>query len=233
MEIKGLIETSFIDWPGQVCSVVFLGGCNFRCPFCHNHELVLSPGKLPGRSIDFVIEGLKPYVDWIDGVVVSGGEPTLNDELPAMCDALARAGFMVKLDTNGTRPEMIESLIEAGLIEAASMDLKAPLADPFLHRRLTGVKADLQAIRRSIDLLLASDIEVLFRTTFVPGVMTEAHLEAIAEEIPGAETWRLNHFRPLTCLDPEYEKIEPLSEDEAARLQEFVDGLLRKRRERG
>jgi len=225
-EIKGLVETSFLDWPGQVSAVVFLGGCNFRCPFCHNHELVLRPHRLPGRPSDEIIEQLKPFAGWLDGVVVSGGEPTLDPGLVEMCWAVKKAGFKVKLDTNGTRPDVLKDLIGDGLVASFSMDLKAPLNEPLLHRRLAGVKADLAALRQSMDLLIGSGLEVIFRTTYVPGILREEHLASMAEEIRGAKRWSLNTFRPLTCLDEDFTKIIPLDEEEMTRLQKLADDLL-------
>lgn len=230
MEIKGLIETSFLDWPGQVSAVVFLGGCNFRCPYCHNHELVLKHTEMEGQPIDFALEKMAPEVDWLDGLVVSGGEPTIHNWLPDMCRKIQAAGFKVRLDSNGTRPEMLAGLIGDGLIDGIAMDIKAPLCKPELHQRLSGVKADLDKIAQSIDLIINSGLEHLFRTTYVPGLLTEDDLVLMADQIRGAQKWILNTFRPLTCLDPEFEKITPLEKEEAARLQEKVDQLMAERR---
>ncbi len=226
MEIKGLVETSFLDWPGKVCAVFFLGGCNFRCPYCHNHELVTNPQALPGRGVEEVVAQIRPLIGWLDGVVISGGEPTLSPGLSGLCRAIREAGFEVKLDTNGSRPRVLEALIAAGLIQAVSMDLKAPLSDPGLHRILSGVEADLEAIRASIDLLLTSGLAVEFRTTVVPGRLGPAELKAMAGQIKGARQWKLNAFRPLTCLDEAYTKIEPLNPDEMAGLQDLVSQWL-------
>ena len=229
MKIKGLVETSFVDWPGLIAAVVFLGRCNFRCPYCHNHELVLAPETLPGRPPGEVLDQLKPLADWLDGVVITGGEPTLTPGLDQLCRLFKEEGFKVKLDTNGSRPEVIRELTRAGLIDAVSMDLKAPLSDEVLHRRLAGVAANLTAIQASIDLLLASGLEVEFRTTIVPGLLTEEHLKIMAGQIKGARRWKLNHFRPLTCLDPDFHRISPLSETETAGLQNLVDSWLKER----
>jgi len=227
MKIKGLVETSFVDWPGLVAAVVFLARCNFRCPYCHNHELVLTPQTLPGRSPGEVLDQLRPLADWLDGVVITGGEPTLTPDLDQLCRLFKEEGFKVKLDTNGSRPEVIQELTRAGLIDAVSMDLKAPLSDEVLHHRLAGVAADLAAIQASIDLVLASGLEVEFRTTVVPGLLTEEHLKIMAGQLKGARRWKLNQFRPLTCLNPDFHRISPLSDTEMAGLQNLVDGWLK------
>ena len=227
MEIKGLIETSFVDWPGRVCSVVFLGGCNFRCPFCHNHELVLNTGGLTGKPPAEVIARLKSFGDWLDGVVVSGGEPCLDPDLVSLCRGFLAAGLPVKIDTNGSRPGVVEELLRENLLEAVSMDLKAPLDDEILHRRLAGVTADLEAVSRSIDLFLSSGIEVEFRTTVVPGLLTEEHLGKMAERVKGATRYKINAFRPLTCLDKSFEKLPGLTDEEQKRFQDLVDSLIR------
>jgi len=226
VEIKGLIETSFVDWPGRVCAVIFLGGCNFRCPFCHNHELVLRPQEIPGRRPDQVLARLRPYTDWLDGVVVSGGEPCLDPELPQLCRALKKLGLPVKIDTNGSRPRVLEELLGEELLEAVSMDLKAPLGEPLLHRQLAGVAADLGALERSIDLLLAAGLEREFRTTVVPGLLTGEHLAVMARRVKGADRYKINSFRPLTCLDESFTNLPALSEEDRKKFQELVDSLI-------
>jgi pyruvate formate lyase activating enzyme len=223
MEIKGLIETSFVDWPGRVCSVVFLGGCNFRCPFCHNHELVISPGTLVGKPPEEVINRLKSFGDWLDGVVISGGEPCLDPGLPCLCRDFVSAGLPVKIDTNGSFPGVIEALLRENLAEAVSMDLKAPLDDHLLHHKLAGVSADLEAIHHSIDLLLSSEIETEFRTTVISGLLNEEHLQRMAQRVKGADRYKINPFRPLTCLDKAFEELPALTDQDQAKYQEVVD----------
>ena len=226
MEIKGLIETSFVDWPGRVCSVVFLGGCNFRCPYCHNHELVLNAGKLAGKPPEEVIARLKSFGPWLDGVVISGGEPCLDPGLAGLCRDFNAAGLHLKIDTNGSHTEVVEELLRENLIEAVSMDLKAPLDDQILHRKLSGVSADMEAISRTIDLLLSSEIEAEFRTTVVPSLLTEEHLTRMAQRVKGATRYKINSFRPMTCLDKEFEKLPAMTDKEQERFQALVDSLI-------
>ncbi len=226
MEIKGLIETSFVDWPGRVSSVLFLGGCNFRCPYCHNHQLVLNAGRLSGKPPEEVLARLKSFGPWLDGVVISGGEPCLDPGLVDLCRDFKSAGLTLKIDTNGSRTEVVEELIKEGLIEAVSMDLKAPLDDEILHHKLAGVPADLEAVSRTIDLLLSSGIEVEFRTTVVPDLLTEEHLTRMAQRVKGATRYKINHFRPLTCLDKSFEQLPALTDNEQEKFQRLVDSLI-------
>ncbi|MGC1401997.1 MAG: radical SAM protein, partial [Thermodesulfobacteriota bacterium] len=109
MEIKGFIETSFLDWPGKICAVLFLPSCNLRCPFCHNHELVLHPELLSPYPWDHIQKRLLALRSWLDGVCVTGGEPTLHPDLPELLGQIRHLGLLVKLDTNGTRPEVLDS----------------------------------------------------------------------------------------------------------------------------
>src|SRR3972149_6795090 len=112
IEIKGFSETSFLDWPGKLCSVLFLPYCNFRCPYCHNHPLIFHPERLPSIPLENVLSRLRSFSDWIDGVCLTGGEPTLQGDLPFLIRELRQHGFLIKLDTNGSNPKMLENLIE-------------------------------------------------------------------------------------------------------------------------
>ncbi|NVM57213.1 MAG: radical SAM protein, partial [Desulfobacterales bacterium] len=108
--IKGFIETSLLDWPGQICAVIFLPYCNLRCPYCHNHQLVLQPDALETLTIQAILERLRPLKDWIHGSCITGGEPTIHRRLPAVLETIHEAGFKTKLDTNGTQPEVLHYL---------------------------------------------------------------------------------------------------------------------------
>lgn len=220
------METSFIDWEGRVSSVVFVGGCNFRCPYCHNHPLVLKPDQVEGRPGEAILEHLAGYKDWLDGVVITGGEPTLQPGLADYCRRLKEIGLPVKLDTNGTRPDVLAALIEDGLLEAVAMDIKGPLDEPVLHRMLAGVATDIARVEESIDLLLASGLEVEFRTTFIPGILTEEHLKKISQRVRGAGRYRINRFQTEACLDPEFDERQPMTDEDQERLQELVDGWM-------
>ena len=163
-----------------MAAAVFLPGCNFRCPYCHNHGLVLRPDDFDTLALPMVLARLDELRRWNDGVVVSGGEPTLHPGLPKLVAKLRAEGWAVKLYTNGTRPEMLAGLLELRMLDAVSMDIKAPL-EPMAYRRNSGVAADLEAVATSIDLLATSGIDVEFRTTVTPGLLDDLEVNSIRE----------------------------------------------------
>jgi pyruvate formate lyase activating enzyme len=199
--IKGFLETSFIDWPGRSCGVIFLGGCNFRCPFCHNHPLVLQPQELLSLDLEDILGRLRPWRAWLGGVCVSGGEPTLSVELPELLRRLKAEGFRVKLDTNGSRPAVLANLLTAGLIDMIAMDVKAPL-EQALYDRCCGVSVDLVRIRKSIDLLLTSGVAHQFRMTVVPGLHDAAVVRRWRQGLGAAADLKLQNYSPRSVLDP-------------------------------
>ncbi|MBI5789679.1 MAG: anaerobic ribonucleoside-triphosphate reductase activating protein [Candidatus Schekmanbacteria bacterium] len=217
--IKGFIETSFLDWPGKVAAVVFLPGCNFRCPYCHNHELVLRPQTLLNIPLDNILERLKGFKGWIDGVVISGGEPTLQGKLPELIGIFKQEGFLVKLDTNGSRPDLLEQLISKRLLDYIAMDVKAPL-DDLHYRRVTGKAVDVRQIRKSCDLLMSSPIEYEFRTTICPALLNLHDCEDLFAQLSGAKKLTLQNFNPHSTLDPKLQDIAPLSAQEMQALLE-------------
>ncbi|MEW6187515.1 MAG: anaerobic ribonucleoside-triphosphate reductase activating protein [Thermodesulfobacteriota bacterium] len=201
MEIKGFIEASFLDWPGKVCSVLFLPSCNLRCPFCHNHELVLHPGQLPTYPFAYIKKRLKALGGWLDGVCVSGGEPTLHRDLPELLQALRDLGLAVKLDSNGTRPEVLEDLIFRGLIDYLAMDVKGPLEDE-AYGRCSGTPISLSHIRRSMDLIRSGRVRGEFRTTVIPEWHTPAVLDQMGWEIGDRYPWIRQEFNPSQAMAP-------------------------------
>ncbi len=126
--IKGFLETSFVDWKGHLASVLFLGGCNFRCPFCHNRDLVLNPGGFEDVPLEYVVATIRKYrAHWIDKIVITGGEPTIHKNLFALIGLLKNEGMSIKLDTNGSNPSVVKGLVNDGLIDCIAMDVKGPL----------------------------------------------------------------------------------------------------------
>ncbi|MEJ5376184.1 MAG: anaerobic ribonucleoside-triphosphate reductase activating protein [bacterium] len=222
--IKGFLETSFLDWPGRICAVIFLGGCNFRCPYCHNPDLVLHPEKLQ----DLAWQELKPRLlelgGWIDGVCITGGEPTLHARLWDLLEEIKALGLHVKLDTNGSRPMVLAELLRRDLVKAISMDVKAPL-DSKLYRQAIGVDPPLDAISRSIEILGASSWEIEFRTTLVPGFLDEAQVIQMASFLPQGARYTLQGFKPGRSLDPELDSKREFSQEELSRLTREVKKL--------
>ncbi len=217
--IKGFLETSFLDWPGKIASVIFLPSCNFRCPYCHNHQLVLSPQKLAGFALEDVLERLSKFKGWIDGVVISGGEPTLHPDLPALIAAVKENGFLVKLDTNGSKPQMLSRLLTEGLLDYVAMDLKAPL-DELRYRRVAGKAVETARIRQSCDLLLSGKTDYEFRTTICPTLLSRRDCEDMFEQIAGAKRLVLQSFNPTSTLDPALAEVKPLPAQQMQALAE-------------
>ena len=221
--IKGFVEFSFLDWPGRISGVVFVGGCNFRCPYCQNHPLVLRPGELPDVPLGEVLRRLEP--GWIDGVVISGGEPLICPELPNLCRAFRRAGFRVKLETNGSRPAMLERLLAEGLVDAVSMDIKAPLEEE-PYARAAGVRVDPQRIVETLTVLRKHGTGITVRMTVVPGLHTEEDVVKAALAVRRFGRLRLQRFDPRNAADPQLRSLEPHSEEEFGRLKRRVENAL-------
>lgn len=220
-EIKGFIETSFVDWPGRLCSVIFLSGCNFRCPFCHNHPLVVSPEKLASFDFNDIVKKLLRYKKWLGGVCVSGGEPTLSPALFDILRVLRNKGFPIKLDTNGTRPEIIAKILDHSLVDMISMDVKAPL-DQKKYEKCAGVNVDIEKIRRSIALIKSSTITYEFRMTVLPRLHSEDDIFGWVSDLGKKSTLKLQNFNPSSTLDTAYKNERPFSSEVFSRLKSVI-----------
>lgn len=183
-EIKGFVETSFVDWPGKVSSVIFLSRCNFRCPYCHNHRLVEAPEGFVTWDLAAILERMDHFRGWVDGVCVTGGEPTVHASLPALLRVFRKACWPVKLDTNGSRPEVVEALLRESLLEAVSVDVKAPL-EPIPYRRNAGPGSDPAEVRRTLELLAEAGLPVEVRTTVHPDLLSLDELRRLASQAGG------------------------------------------------
>jgi pyruvate formate lyase activating enzyme len=210
--IKGFLPTSLIDWPGNVCSVVFLGGCGFRCPACHNSNLVLEPESLPDFPLDQILNKLKGHTGWIDGVTVSGGEPTARKSLPDLLKTFRTMGLRNKLDTNGSNPSMLNELVGRRLLDAVYMDVKAPLNMKH-YSNVAGVPVDIRVIKRSIEILKNSNLEVVFRTTAVPGLVEEPQIREIRDYLGPDRPFILQFFRNTSTLDPGFVKVQEFPQE--------------------
>ncbi|MBP8638979.1 MAG: anaerobic ribonucleoside-triphosphate reductase activating protein [Dictyoglomi bacterium] len=202
MLIGGLHKLSLIDYPGKLSAVIFTRGCNFRCPYCHNPELIESNG---GDFIeeDKILSFLDERKGKLDGVVVTGGEPTLQSEIVEFLERIKRLGFFVKLDTNGSYPERIKELIDRKLLDYIAMDIKAPL---YKYNRTTLTSIDTERIVESIHLIMNSGIDYEFRTTVVRSLLSRDDFPKIGEMIKSAKLFVLQEFRPTKTLDPDFLK---------------------------
>jgi pyruvate formate lyase activating enzyme len=224
VSVKGFLDTSFIDWPGKLSAVVFLPGCNFRCPFCHNPELIGRAEDVPDVPFEKVLERLGELTGWVEGVVVSGGEPTLHRRLPELLRAFRSAGLAVKLDTNGSRPAVIADLVKEDLVQAVDMDLKAPF-ERGSYCRLAGVDVDPETILASMDLVVRSGVSHRFRTTVVPGLLDRCAVERIASRVPVSSEYILQAFEPRRVLDPALADARGPTDEEMSGFREAVSHL--------
>ena len=213
--IGGLQKVSLIDYPGYISAIVFLQGCNFRCGYCHNPELVNPKLYGPLLQEEDILAFLEKRVGKLDAVSITGGEPTLQEGLPDFIRRIRAAGFRIKLDTNGSHAEMIKSLLEENLLDYIAMDIKAPL-----HRydRVCRVNADKDEIARSIRIIMESSIAYEFRTTLVHDLIHDDEFPAMWDLIRGARLFVLQNFTPSKALDDRYLLRKPLSPDDLHRL---------------
>jgi len=219
--LKGFIETSFVDWPGRSCAVVFTGGCNFRCPFCHNHPLVTRPHDMDDIDQDAVISRLESLKKWLGGVCVTGGEPTLHRDLPVLLSRLRKTGLAVKLDTNGTNPDLLRELIGQGLVDMIDMDVKAQL-DAERYAAAAGMDVDIGVVRQSISLISGSSLPHRFRMTVVPGLHDREDIIRWKDCLPPGSELKLQSFRPGETLDPAFAALTPFTDSEFAALEEII-----------
>jgi pyruvate formate lyase activating enzyme len=206
MQIRGWVKTSLIDYPGRIATVVFTSSCNFRCPYCQNSELVLHPESLPEIDPAEIFQLLKRRRGLTDGLVITGGEPTLQKDLEDFMRKAKELGLAIKLDTNGYRPQVLRELLGQGLLDYVAMDVKTSLAK---YPLAAGVPVDMRRIEESVKLILSSGMEHEFRTTVVPGIVAPEDVEEIAKLIAGAGKYILQQFRPQGTLDPCFREIAP------------------------
>ena len=236
MDLKGFLDVSFVDWDGKVCSVVFLSRCNFRCPFCHNVNLVLYPETLETIPFEIIEKNLKRQKDWIDGVCITGGEPTLNSTLPDLCLKIKKMGFLVKLDTNGTNPTMIKELVDSKLVDYIAMDIKAPLTLE-KYSKATDVNTEklLENVKKSIQILKESNIDYEFRTTVVPTLHKVDDVKQICQSLQGCKKYVLQEFDVgigQEIINPEL-KSQSFSEEEIQAFLNVAQTLIPNTKQRG
>jgi pyruvate formate lyase activating enzyme len=216
VEIKGIEKFSSRDFPGHISSTVFLGGCSFRCPYCHNADLVLRPESIQTMPVDLFLSYLDGRKGWLEAVCLTGGEPLLHEDVEDLVRIVRERGLLVKLDTNGSFPVRLEELLSDGLLDWVAMDVKAPLER---YREVTRSNVDVERIVRSADLLRGSGVRHTFRTTVVPGLVGKEDVVKIGEWLRGAAHYVVQQFVPQTTIDPAYLAVKPFSR---AELEEIV-----------
>ena len=219
MLVSGLQKLTLLDYPGKVACTVFTGGCNFRCPFCHNSALVLPDQIAHDSSAEAVLAFLKKRVGVLDGVAVTGGEPLLHPDIGDFLKEIKAMGFLVKLDTNGSFPDRLIALVEEGLADRVAMDVKNA---PALYAKTAGLAHfDLEGVTRSKDFLLSGAVDYEFRTTVVKGLHTEESLLEAARWIKGAKEYYLQQYKDSGAI-LDGEGLGAFNADEMRRLAEAV-----------
>jgi pyruvate formate lyase activating enzyme len=197
MKIGGFVKQSLIDYPGKIAAVVFTSGCNFRCGYCHNPQLVLPEmiSKSTFIKEKEVFDFIEKRLGWLDGIVVTGGEPTIHADLPEFLQKIKQRGLLVKLDTNGSNPEMIRLLLHENLIDYIAMDIKTLLKEES-YSEIIGIKSSLvfDKIIESVALLKESKVEVEFRTTLIPDIQSLEDIDSIKCAV-GTMRYNVNSFR--------------------------------------
>lgn len=218
--VAAVHPTSLVDFPGHIAATVFMGGCNLRCPFCHNPELVVSRWR-PVMTISDLRGWLAERSGFIDGVCITGGEPTLwPAELAAICAAAQDAGLGVKLDTNGTKPAVVERLVDDGLVEYVAVDIKA---SPSRYELAAGCSVDTGAVRATVELLRHAGIGHELRTTVVPRLHDRGELVRIGRWIGGPSRYCLQPFRPGKTLDARWACEPPPTQALMAELRQAAE----------
>ncbi len=216
VEIKGIEKFAPKDFPGFISSTVFLGGCNFRCPFCHNADLVLNNNSLPTFPVDFFLNFLESRKDWLEAVCITGGEPLFHKDLEKFIILIKEQGLKVKIDTNGSFPARLERLIKNNLVDFIAMDVKAPLKR---YKEVTASNVKEDHIIESIELIKKSGLGYVFRTTVVPGLIGLEDIEGISKILKGTKLFQLQQFSPTNTIDKSYLHKKPYS---SSKFDEFV-----------
>ncbi len=238
MLVGGLQKMTLIDYPGKIAATVFTNGCNFRCPFCHNPELVHGFPLRQGfvgqaqftvhgddrveKQVDEFFEFLETRKGKLDGVCITGGEPTLQPDLVDFIKRIKELGFAVKLDSNGTRPDVLRELFEKKMVDYVAMDIKASLGN---YQKVCGAKIDLERIKLSVDLIKNSGVDYEFRTTVVPGLHSEKEFEDVAEWLAGTKKYILQKYQDYGKIldDSLRDKIKG-KEIDLERIKEMFEG---------
>jgi pyruvate formate lyase activating enzyme len=228
MQIAAVQKLTLLDFPGKTACTVFVPGCNFRCGYCHNPELV-EPKLVEKTAKNLISEEdffgfLAKRKGMLDGVCVTGGEPTLQKDLPDFLKQIRRRGFLVKLDTNGSRPDVLEKLFKARLLDYVALDVKS---SPEGYEKLVGVDVS-EKIQSSKNLIMQSGVPYEFRTTLVRELVDEKEWEKILEFVKGAEKFFLQNFEGKRgCLDPEFEKMHGFTKKELESMCEEAKEFVR------
>ncbi|MEA3471006.1 MAG: anaerobic ribonucleoside-triphosphate reductase activating protein [Thermodesulfobacteriota bacterium] len=215
---------SLIDYPGKICAIIFTQGCNFRCPYCHNPELV-NPKEF-GECIahDEIFSFLERRRGKLDAVSITGGEPTIQNDLVGFIKKIKDLGYLVKIDTNGTMPDILEELMGKKLLDLIAMDVKAPLDK---YKKIVKASVDTRRIEESIHLIMNSGIDYEFRTTIVKSLLDEEDIKKIGMVIEGADCYILQKFVPSKTLNPKFMNEKTFTDEEFERTFKSLEKLVK------
>ncbi len=224
MKVGGWQKVSLIDYPEKVCTILFTQGCNFKCAYCHNPELVdpdLFQQSIPEHDI---FSFLKRRKGKLDAVTITGGEPTIQADLAEFIQRIKEIGYLVKIDTNGSRPDMLQKLFDQNLLDYIAMDVKAPLEE---YAKIAKSNVEPDQIKQSIETIMASGVPYEFRTTLVNGLLKEAELKRIVGFIKDARLYVLQRFVPSKSLKKTFSRQSTYSDEELATLRASLEGNVR------
>ncbi len=205
MRIGGFQKLTLIDYPGKIATTVFTIGCSFKCPFCHNPELVIKSEFLPWEGVEEeFFQHLEKRKGKLDGVCITGGEPTIQPDIIEFIKKIKDMGYLVKLDTNGTQPDVLKKLYDLKLLDFVATDIKNA---PDRYDDTVGLKANIENVKKSVAMIMKSGLPYEFRTTVVPGIHTEKDFDAVADWIDGADAYYLQEYRSGKTIDKNMDKI--------------------------
>jgi pyruvate formate lyase activating enzyme len=210
MKIGGFQKTSLLDYPDKISAIVWTVGCNFRCPFCYNKELVVGNPKL--ISEDDIFSFLEKRKGLLEGLVITGGEPLMQKDIVEFLTKVKKLGYLIKIDTNGMYPDMLEDLIDKKVVDYVSMDIKSPKKK---YDSLAGKKVDFKKIEKSVDIIKKKVADYEFRTTFVPALLDKNDILEIGKWLKGSKKFYLQKFKNnVELIDPNLEDSKYYSDDE-------------------
>ena len=219
MNIGGLQEFSMIDYPNKLAAIVFTLGCNFRCGYCHNPELVLPEKFNPSLNEEEVLDFFKTRIGKLEAISITGGEPTMQADLPQFMKKIKDLGFLIKLDTNGTNPKMLKKIIDSKVVDYIAMDIKAPLDK---YEEIIQAQINLEDIKKSIKMIMNSGIEYEFRTTIVRSQLSIEDLIDIGKLIKGANIYYLQKFVASKANDEKFLKEKTYSDEEFEEIKKDI-----------
>jgi len=218
MKIGGLQKTSLLDYPDTISAIVWTVGCDFRCPFCYNKDIVL--GNVEPISEDEVLSFLKKRFGMLEGLVISGGEPLMQKDIVEFCEKVKKIGYLIKIDTNGMHPEKLKELIDKNLVDYIAMDVKAPKKK---YDKLTNIRTNIKKIEKSIEIIKNSTVDYEFRTTIIPELLTNQDIMDIAKWLKRAKRFYIQQFKvdnPL--ISPKLSKAKPYAKEELIKIHEDI-----------